>query len=140
MTFDVEMNVRWVKLKTKTPVTRNGQIVRHAAADAGDDDAEDQEVDARVEQRGQNLPELAELGLGVHGDVARRGELHDEVPPAPELAQVLAEGGPLRARPQTVLGRQGRQRGVARTGHPGLHVRSGRLGRAVEHLAGRAVP
>ena len=52
----------WVKVKMKTPVTRNGDEVVDAPAGA-DQQAEDQVVDRRVEQRGHDLPELAEPGL-----------------------------------------------------------------------------
>src|SRR6266568_1298148 len=53
------------------PGDQERQVVGYAAADALDDQAEDQEVDARVEQRSENLPELPELRLGVHRYVAR---------------------------------------------------------------------
>ena len=59
-----------------------GQVRRNAPAHSGNNHAEDQEVHAGVEQRRENLPELAQLRLGVHGDVASGGEAHDEAPPA----------------------------------------------------------
>src|SRR5215469_8125660 len=73
--------------------------------------AEDQEVNPRVQQRSQHLPELSELGLGVHGDVARGRERDDEVHTAPQLAHVLRDGWPLGTRPKSVLqGVLGQQR------------------------------
>src|SRR5215472_18524443 len=77
------------------------QVVRDAAVDV-QQQAEDQEVDAGVQQRGEHLPELAEPGFGVHRDVARGREGQDEAPPPPELPEVVPYRRPLGARPQAV--------------------------------------
>ncbi len=68
-------------------------VVRDAPAGV-QQHAEDQVVDARVEQRGEHLPQLAEPGLGVHRDVPRGGEAADEVTPLPELGGVAAQRRP----------------------------------------------
>jgi hypothetical protein len=102
------------------------------------DDAEDQPVDGDVEQRGQDLPQLPEAGLGVHRDVARRREGHDEAPPAPELAQVGQDGRARGARPQAVqLGVVG-QRGGRQVG--GQDTAGGHAVALLEHPGGAQAP
>src|SRR6266567_633672 len=86
MTRDVVMNARG-EVEDEDPGDEEGQEVRHTAAGV-QDDAEDQVVDGGVQQRGEHLPQLAQPGLGVHRDVARGGEAHDEVPPVPQLPGV----------------------------------------------------
>src|SRR5690348_4917805 len=91
------------EVEDEDPGDQEGQEVRHAAAGV-QDDAEDQVVDGGVQQRGEHLPQLAEPGLGVHRDVARGREAHDEVAPVPQLPGVDEYAGPGRARPEPVPG------------------------------------
>ena len=69
----------------KTPVTRNGMKFGDAAPGV-QQQAEDQVVDRRVQQRRHDLPELAELGLAVLRGQPGGGERGDEVPPRPQAA------------------------------------------------------
>lgn len=71
-------------------------------------DAEDEVVDRRVEQRGHDLPDLAELRLAVLGGELGGGERRDEVPPPPQLPYVRGQGGARPAHGQAVaLGERG---------------------------------
>src|SRR6266568_1309497 len=93
------------EVEDEDPGDEEGQEVRHTAAGV-QDDAEDQVVDGGVQQWGEHLPQLAEPGLGVHRDITRGGEAHDEVAPLPELPGVDEYAGPGRARPEPVPRRQ----------------------------------
>jgi len=95
------------------------RVVGHAPGGL-EQQAEDQVVDARVEQRREHLPELPEPGLGVHRDVARGGVADDEVPALPEACQVRAQRRAGPGVPQPVLGGE---LGEVAVGH------LGRLGR-----------
>jgi hypothetical protein len=64
------------------------RVVRHSLG-LLEQEAEDQVVDARVQQRREHLPELAQLRVGVHRHVARGGVAHDEVAPSPQRRDVL---------------------------------------------------
>ena len=59
-----------------------------------DDHAEDQVVDRRVGQRGQDLPEPAELRLAERGRDDRRRVRRDEVPVRPQLTRVVRDVRP----------------------------------------------
>ncbi len=82
---------------------RDVHVPRHAPGRL-QDDAEDEEVHGRVQQRGGHLPELPELRLAVLGRQLRLGEGQDEVPASPELPDVLDESGAGTAHGQPVLG------------------------------------
>ena len=99
--------------------------------------AEDQEVDAGVQQRGEHLPELAQPGLGVHGDVAGGGERDDEAHTPPELAEVARHRRARCAGPQAILGGQLRKRHVRQL--PGQGAFGGQI-RADQQLPRGAEP
>jgi hypothetical protein len=88
-------------------------------------DPEDEVVHRRVEQRREDLPELAEPRLGVHRHVAGRGVRDDEVPPLPDFAQVSTQERPFGGGPQAVPGREGGQRLTRRARHRGTGLVSG---------------
>jgi hypothetical protein len=84
---------------------RDVRTVRHAPAGL-QDEAEDQVVHARVQQRSGDLPQLAQLGLAVLRGELRLREGEDEVTPSPQPADVLDEPGPGTADREPVLGGQ----------------------------------
>ena len=100
-----------------------GEQERRVVLDAArglEEHAEDQVVHARVQQRGEHLPELAELRLGVHRDVPRGGVADDEVPALPQHRQVLPQRRAGPGELQAVLRREFPQRLVRdprRLGH-----------------------
>ncbi len=87
-------------------VVRRAGLVAHQ-------DAEDEVVHRRVQERGHQLPDLAQLRLAVLRGQLGGGERGDEVAPGPQLPYVLGQRGAGAAHLQAVLrGQLGRAEGL----------------------------
>jgi hypothetical protein len=73
--------------KYENPGDQVSDVIVDAAVGL-EQDPENQVVDARVKQRRQHLPELAEPRFGIHRHITCRGIRDDEMPPLPHQPEV----------------------------------------------------
>ena len=98
------------EVEDEDPDDQESDEIVHAPAGV-QDEPEDQVVHGHVEQRRQDLPDLTQPGLGVHGHVARGGETGDEIAALPFQAfEVVPHRWPGRTRLEAVAFGQLRER------------------------------